>query len=245
MSSPRITVLSVLDGRGRFGLGPDVQAALGYGVEVVPIATGVVQSESDDQAIGIRPVRPRLVAAALEEALAEPMHGMLVGLLPDYWQARAVVRTLGSAIPETLVYAPLNTALAGLPFLGSYNRRLQLGTLLPEATVTVLPADGAGELLGRPELDADGAAEAIVAAGCHAAWIRERRMDGRCVDVVRWGSDRAVLDTPPPTAGARPHTAPAALAALLAMGRDLDEATEMASRSSLGHWTPVQAPASA
>lgn len=244
MSSPRVVILSVLDGRGRFGLGPDAAAAQACGVTVVPIATGVVTS-GDDQAPQIRPLRPRLVAAALQEALDEHTDGMLVGLLPDYWQARAVIRSLATALPETLVYAPLSEAHDALPFLGSYNRRLQLGALLPDATVTVLPAAGSGALLGRDEMDARAAAEAVVAAGSFAAWIRELRDDGRCVDVLRRGSDSFVLDAPRPGPHAAPHTAAATLAALLATGLDLGDAVELASRRAMGHRAPVHVATSA
>lgn len=245
MSKPRVVILSVLDGRGRFGLAPETAAAQAAGAMVIPIATGHAQTDEDGDSITIRPLRPRLVAGALEEALEEHVDGMLVGLLPDYWQSRAISRVLSTALPETLVYAPYTTAFDARPFIGSYNRRLQVGSVLSEATVTVLPDEHAGALLGEPDLDADAAAERLVEAGSWAAWIRCQREDGRRVGLLRWNENRALVDVPPAREDAAPHTAPAILAAALGEGRGLEQAVELASRDSMGHYTPVHAAATA
>lgn len=228
MATPRIVLLSVLDGQDRFGLGPETAAASAAGARVVPIATGIVES-GDDGAIGVRPVRPRLVAAALREALEEPVQGMLIGLVPDYWQARAIHRLLLNNLPETLVWSPLSHAFELGRFLGSYNRKLQLAQILPEATVVALPVAGAGELVGAAPDDRAAIAAKIVERGAHAAWLRGRRSDGRGVDTLQVGSSTSTLDYPV-NDEPRPPVAAAVLAALLADGRDLRESVEEASR---------------
>lgn len=233
MASTRIAVLSVLDGRDRFGLGPETAAAARQGVEVIPITTGIVESSGDD--IGIRALRPRLVASALSEALEQELDGMLIGLVPDYWQARSIHRLLLTNLPETIVWAPLSGVPDAGRFLGSYNRRLQLGQLLPEATVAVLPYEGADDLLGESKGSPQEVAAALVENGAHAAWIRSRRSDGRGVDAIRVGSRDHTLDYPRAKEGAAP-VATAILAACLALGTELGEALETASReeSNLG-----------
>ena len=228
--STRIVILTVLDPRGECGLTLDAQTARDQGVEVVPIATGLLVRD-DDNRPHIQKLPARHVAKALQEVSGVPVDGMLIGLVPGYFQARAVANALANWLPETLVYAPSSTALDSTSFLGVRNRRLQMATILPEATVAVLPLDHAPGVLGRAgKLDASAAASAMLERGAHAAWLIGRTDYGRGVDTVATEGKVGLLDYPLASDGSAGAAVPGALAAMLALGRPLQDSINAAHR---------------
>ncbi len=174
----------------------------------------------------------RALHRLLDEAFHRPVDGMLIGLLPSYWQARAVAKSLAQALPETLVYAPVAASGVGLNHtLGSANRKIQASKLLPETTVALLPAPEISSLLGVASTDDQAAlAQQLLNAGAYAAWVRGNLDGARAVDFVAYGERTAVLDYPQPVGPAAAATASGALAALLALGRSLEESVDRAHR---------------
>lgn len=223
----RLLVLDLLDPRGHRGLAAAVRAASAFQVESIPVATGVVTGEGE--AAQVLPLRARLLSTALAEAFEERVDGMLIGTIPDYWQARALARALSNWLPDTLVYAPVGAgSVVARP--GSYNRRTQLRSILPEATTVVLPASRAGELLEGGADSPESAARQLLDEGAHSVWLRDDQPGPRTIDRLAHAGQIQTLDYPVPGDHADPEAAAPALAALLARGLPLFEAVERAHR---------------
>lgn len=228
----RLLILDILDPRGKTGLSVAAQAAAAAGAdEILPITTGVID-RSRDGSVSIRPAPAGDLRRVLDGAFQGRVDGMLIGLLPSYWQARAVSRTLTQVLPDTLVYAPVGTSGVGLgQTLGAANRKAQVAALLPETTVALLPAPEIGFLLGLPDTDDQAAlAQQLLDAGAYAAWVRGNLDGARAVDFVAYGERTAVLDYPQPVGPAAAATASGVLAALLALGCSLEESVDRAHR---------------
>ena len=228
----RLLILDILDPRGKTGLSVAVQAAAAAGAEdILPITTGVLERFGDGS-VRLRPAPARGLSRVLEGAFESRVDGMLIGLLPSYWQARAVSQSLKQALPDTLVYAPVVTPGAPLGrTLSAANRKVQVTSLLPETTVALLPAPEIGSLLGLPDTDDQAAlAQQLLDAGAYAAWVRGNLDGARAVDFVAYGERTAVLDYPQPVGSAAAATASGVLAALLALGCSLEESVDRAHR---------------
>lgn len=223
----RLLVLDLLDPRGRLGLAAAVRAASAFEVELIPVATGVVTGEG--AAMQVLPLRARLLSTALAEAFEERIDGMLIGAIPDFWQARALSHALANWLPDTLVYAPVGAgSLSMRP--GSYNRRTQLRSILPEATTVVLPASRAGEIVEGGADSPEAAARRLLDEGAHSVWLRDDEPGPRTVDRLAHAGQIQTLDYPMPGDRCDPEAAAPALAALLARGLPLFEAIERAHR---------------
>ena len=241
----QLLILDILDPRGQTGLSVAAQAAAEVGADkILPITTGIIQRSSDGSE-SIRPMPARGLRRLLDGAFQRRVHGMLVGLLPSYWQARVVSQTLAHALPETLVYAPTTISGGSLrQTLGAANRRAQITTLLPETTVALLPAAEISALLGLPETEDQAAlAQQLLDAGAYAAWVRGNLEGVRAVDFVAYGERTAVLDYPQPTGLEAAATASGALATLLALGCSLKESVDRAHRRAAHVGQGVHAPA--
>ncbi len=240
--TPRILGLSILDPRGEHGLAAAVRTAHVLGVEAIPVPTGILLDSGGKQP-RLQKLRAGLVEDAVEAAIERPLDGMLIGLLPSYWQARALARVLSKRLPETMVYAPLSVTPGTRPWLGARNWTKQAATILPEATTVVLPSGAGAELLlGSADADPSATAAAVLDAGAHSAWLLGESISGRGVDFVAHGSQSGVLDYP--TGPQQPlKVLPAALAALLAKGLPLVEAIERAHRFARGVGSPEYAAA--
>ncbi len=228
----RLLVLDALDPRGQTGLSIAAHAAAAEGVdEILPVTTGVLE-RTDGKPSRVHPIPARALQRVLDEAFRRRVDGMLIGLLPSYWQARAVAQSLARTLPETLVYAPVAASGAGLAStLGAANRKAQVSSLLPETTVALLPAPEISFLLGGPNTDDQAIlAQQLLDAGAYAAWVRGNLDGARAVDFVAYGERTAVLDYPQPVGPAAAATAAGALAALLALGRSLEESVDRAHR---------------
>jgi hydroxymethylpyrimidine/phosphomethylpyrimidine kinase len=223
----RLLVLDVLDPRGLGGLAAAVRGAGAFEVDAIPVSTGIITGSGADATV--LPLRARLLSMALQEAFEQQIDGMLIGTVPDFWQARALARALGNWLPETLVYAPFGGG-ANRPRPGSYNRRLQMRSVLPESTSVVLPAGRAQELLEDAEDEPERVGRRLLDEGAHSVWLRDDEPGTRSVDRLVLGDTVRTLDYPPPGQAADPEAAPAALAALLARGAPLFEAVEQAHR---------------
>ncbi len=228
----RLLILDILDPRGQIGLSVAARAAADAGAdEILPITTGAIE-RSADGSVHVRPTLARGLRRMLHGAFQRRVDGMLIGLLPSYWQARAVSKNLAQALPETLVYAPDATSAGGLgQMLSATNRKAQVATILPETTVALLPALEISSLLGLPDTDDQAAlAQRLLDAGAYAAWVRGNLDGARAVDFVAYGERTAVLDYPQPVGPAAAATASGALAALLARGCSLEESVDRAHR---------------
>lgn len=226
--TPRVLVLSVLDPLGQRGLAAAVKTVQELGAQAIPLATGVVSQNASGQ-LQVRKQGAKFFHAAVNEALEEPLDGMLVELLPSYWQTRALARALRRALPETLVYAPFSAGL-DRPWMGPRNTSLQKASLLREATTVVLPADDGGAMmLGSADAAPADTAAAVLAAGAHSAWMVGRGIEGRRVDLVAHNGDSGVLDYPS-ASDKSSGTVAAALVALLASGLPLRESINQAHR---------------
>lgn len=230
---PRIVLLSVLDPLGRHGLAANVHAAIEHGVDVVPIASGVLDGEVDGP---IRRTPARQIGSALRRAFELPVDGMLVGPVHGSWQARAVARELSRSLPDTLVFAPSLGPADSHPTGRAW--RILRQAVLPVATVALMPQQQAGALLGgSADADPHDTASAILDAGTHAAWLAGDDGGRRVVDIIASGGQTSVIDYPPTEAGG---LVPAArLAALLALGLPLHEAINIAHRAARGLGDPA------
>ncbi|HJO04839.1 MAG TPA: bifunctional hydroxymethylpyrimidine kinase/phosphomethylpyrimidine kinase [Acidobacteriota bacterium] len=228
----RLLILDILDPRGQTGLSVAVQTAAATGAdEILPVTTGIME-RSAEGAVSVRSTPARGLRRVLDEAFQRRVDGLLVGLLPSYWQARALSQVLAKALPETLVYAPGMASGGSLgERLGGANRRSQVAALLPETTVALLPAPEISSLLGLPETEDQAAlAQQLLDAGAYAAWVRGNLEGARAVDFVAYGERTAVLDYPQPVGPAAAATASGALATLLALGCSLEESVDRAHR---------------
>jgi hydroxymethylpyrimidine/phosphomethylpyrimidine kinase len=235
----RLLILDLLDPSGRGGLAAGVRAAGAFDVDAIPISTGVIAG-GEAQA-SVLPVRARLLSASLREAFEARVDGMLIGTVPDFWQARALARALANWLPDTLVYAPLGAG-GTVSRPGSYNRRLQVRSILPEATTVVLPASRAGDLIEGGAVGPEEAARALLDEGAHSVWLRDDAAGTRSVDRVAHASEVRTLDYPLPGDAADPEGAAPALAALLARGMPLFDAIERAHRYVNDIGTSVRVP---
>lgn len=218
----RLLILDLIAADDSLGLSAHVASAAAHDITVIPVPTGVIRA--DGRAVA---TPGKVLAAALEAAFAHPVDGMLVGSIASYWQARALAGALGRHLPETLVFYPFGPTAAASP-LGSYARRLLQRSALAEATVVVASVSRGGELLASAPAAPEALAKAIVDAGPLACWLRDDRGAARAVDVLAWEAQVGLLDCPAVEPGARPETAPAVLAALLALGIPLREAVTRA-----------------
>ncbi len=241
----RLLILDILDPRGQTGLSVAARAAAAAGVdEILPITTGEIE-RSRDGSVRVRPTAARGLRRVLHGAFQGRVDGMLIGLLPSYWQARAVSQSLAQALPETLVYAPDVISGGGLGHtLGAANRKAQVAALLPETTVALLPALEISSLLDLADTDDQAVlAQQLLDAGAYAAWVRGNLDGARAVDFVAYGERTAVMDYPQPVGPAAAATASGTLAALLALGCSLEESVDRAHRRAAHVSASLHAPA--
>jgi hydroxymethylpyrimidine/phosphomethylpyrimidine kinase len=230
---PRVIILSLADPSGQIGLALDQRAIEAMGADAVPIPTGVIVSP-DPTSPRIVPQAPRVLGAMLEEALAEPADGMLVGPLPRARQVRTVTRILGRARPETIVVSPFLPRLPAAPQLGRFGKRELVRSLVPEATVVVVHESHVALLVERsadddPDEQARTAAAEIQSRGPMAAWVVGGRHN-RGLDLIAKSTGIGVLDYPRKKQTREVESEAAALAALLARGYELDDAIRRAHR---------------
>jgi len=224
--SARTVIVDALDPSGRRGLTVAVRAAFEAGsTDVVPVTAGTWAGEQ------LRAADARLVASSLAAALEYPTQALLVGHLPNAKVAAAVANAIACNLPETMVFAPGDYVPARTWFAGTDGRqqRVHFLTLVRETTVCLASAAQTASWMASGELGMVEAGERLCAAGAFAAWVRDDSGSVRALDRLVTGDHHAVLDYPA-LPDDEPDRVPGALAAMLAAGRELQEAVGEAQR---------------
>ncbi len=174
--------------RGGAGVDADREALTRFGVA----ATCVVTAWTEQDGTRVAAVRPRAVGEWLSEAraaLAEPVHALKSGLLPDAEAVRALaqlVDELRAELPAApVVVDPVLAASGGEPFLDSAGIEALLAELLPRAVILTPNVPEAARLTGHDPaaLAHDpaarlAAAEALLARGCRAVVLKAGHAEG-------------------------------------------------------------------
>ena len=233
---PRLLVIGHADPSGRHGLAADLRAAESIGAEPLPVVTAITVGDPA-KPHSLSPVPSRTLSRQLEVALEQQPDAVLIGVLAKPRHAKLVAHHLFDDGPSAIVLEPLSAAF-DTPRLVS--KRVFVAVrrhLVPEARTVVVGADDAGLLVaGRTPASDDPkeVGERLLGLGARSAWIRAAAHEGRRVDVLVDADGIGLLDYPHADDSAEPHTAAAALAALLALGTKLREAVDRAHRHALG-----------
>jgi hydroxymethylpyrimidine/phosphomethylpyrimidine kinase len=231
---PSLLLIGHADATGHHGLAADLRAAEALDVQPLPVITSFTIGPPEAPT-ALVPVMGRSISRQLADALDQEPVAALVGVISRGRHVRLIARALADRGPSGLVVAPIPGSFDLAPLV---NQRLFVALrklLVPQARAVVLPALRASPLAGAngetvDELRAIG--ERLIGLGADAAWVRAGENLSRCVDVLVEPRGSGLLDYHPAGPGAQPHTAPASLAALLALGTKLREAVDRAHRHS-------------
>ena len=229
---PSLLVIGHLDPTGRHGLAADLRAAESLDVTPLPVITSVVTGNAETPS-RLTPVSSRLLAAQLSSALDQEPDAALIGTLCQPRQARLIAKQFGDRGPAAVVLAPVPSAFDLVPLA---SRRLFAAVrrhLVPDADVVVVSAPQATALIGNNGSTIDDLrliGQQIVNSGSRSAWVRSAENGSRRIDVLVDGQGSGLLDYQPAGDDAEPHSAPAALAAYLALGTKFREAVDRAHR---------------
>jgi len=225
-----------VDPTGAAGLAADLRTLAAMGVHGAPVVSALTLQSS----AGVEAVRP-VDADWLERQLAlagssRPPAAIKIGLLADAAGVEAVARALATWPGCPVVLDPVLEASSGQTLVSSDLRATLREVLLPRVTVLTPNLPEAAQLLGDVPLVTDAeleaAARSLVDLGPRAVFLKGGHRAGDADDLF--------LDPPDPPVMLRaervatPHTRgtgcvlASALAALLARGRDLEEAAEQA-----------------
>jgi len=220
------------DASGRHGLASDLRAAESLGAEPLPVVTSFTVGDPSAPS-ALVPVSARTITRQLAAALDKEPVAALVGVVSRPRHARLVARMLADRGPAAVVLAPVPGAFDIDPLVSARLVTAIRRYLVPESRAVVLPAGATAAFLGSGGETIDelrDAGEKILALGAGVAWMRASENESRRVDVLVDAKGSGLLDYQPAAEDAEPHTAPACLAALLALGTPMREAVERAHR---------------
>ena len=229
---PSLLVIGHLDPTGRHGLPADLRAAESLGVTALPVITSVVAGNADAP-LRLTPVSGRLLAAQLSSALDQEPDAALIGTLCQPRQARLIARQFGNRGPAAVVLAPVPSAFDLVPLVSRRVFTAVRRHLVPEADVVVVSAPQAAALIGNKGSTIEDLrliGQQFVDSGSRSAWVRSAENGSRHIDVLVDGQGSGLLDYQKAGDDAEPHSAPAALAAYLALGTKFREAVDRAHR---------------
>ena len=229
---PSLMVIGHVEPTGRHGLAADLRAVESLGVKPLPVITSFTTGDAEAPS-RLTPVSGRLLSAQLSAALDQEPDAALIGTLCRPRHARLIAKQFGNRGPAAVVLAPVSSAFDLVPLV---SRRLFTAVrrhLVPEADVVVVSALQAAALIGNhgstlEDLRLIG--QQIVDSGSRSAWVRSAENGSRRIDVLVDGQGSGLLDYQRAGDDAEPHTAPAALAAYLALGTKFREAVDRAHR---------------
>lgn len=234
---PPLLIIGHSDASGRHGLAADLRAAESLGVETMPVITSFTVGDPESPT-ALAPVAARTIQRQLSAALDKEPAAALIGTIARPRHARLIAKEIASRGPAAVVLAPVPDTFDIQPLVSGRWAAAVRRFLVPEARAVVLPAESASAFLGVTTATADGdtidelraAGEKILALGAATAWMRAAENESRRVDVLVDADGSGLLDYMPPAEDAEPHTAPACLAALLALGTKMRPAVERAHR---------------
>ena len=229
---PPLLIIGHSDPSGRHGIASDLRAAESLGAEPLPVVTSFTVGDPSSPS-ALVPVSGRTITRQLAAALDKEPVAALVGVIARPRHARLVARLIADRGPAAVVLAPVPGAFDIDPLVSSRWAAAIRRHLVPESRAVVLPAGSTAAFVGSGGDSIDELREAgakILALGAGVAWMRATENEARRVDVLVDVKGSGLLDYQPADEDAEPHTAPACLAALLALGTPMREAVERAHR---------------
>lgn len=183
-----VAVIGGIDPTGGSGIGRDAATLASIGVTPIVIATATTLQDARG-VHRIDPVDPTLIAAQLAVALDAGAAAVKTGMLQTAATAIAIREVLrAQRIP--LVVDPVFAASSG-GMLADDDLLPAVRALAEVATIVTPNLAEARTLLGRADLDAAGAADALLAEGWNAALVTGGAEDA--VDHLAWRSERIRL----------------------------------------------------
>lgn len=235
MKTPRcvLTIAGSDSGAGA-GIQADARTIHALGGYALTAITAVT-AQNSRKISAWQAVPPALIAAQIKSVVSDfPVRAIKTGLLPGAAAIRAVLAALPSGIP--LVVDPVIGSTSGTRFLTEVDLRVLRRLLLPRATLVTPNWPEIAALTGQKVKtfsDAEAAAQSLLTTGCQAVLVKGGHAPGPiCRDClvtadgrVRWFEGARVKTRNLHGTGC---VLSAAIAALLADGRDLAEAVQEA-----------------
>lgn len=229
-SPPCVLTIAGSDSGAGAGIQADARTIRALGGHALTAITAVT-AQNTRGITAWRAVSPGLVAAQITAVVGDfSVNAIKTGLLPGGAVVRAVAAALPPDIP--LVIDPVMGSTSGTPFLTAAGVRALRRQLLPRATLVTPNWPEVAALTGRRVrtfAEAENAARALLATGCHAVLVKGGHGPGRiCRDclvtaegVVRWFEGPRVITRNLYGTGC---VLSAAIAAFLARGQKLEAA---------------------
>ncbi len=224
------------DSSGGAGIAADLKTFAAFGVHGTCAITAITAQNTG----GVQqayPLPPELVAAQIDSIITDlPCHAAKTGMLATAEIIRAVAERVRTYNIEPLVVDPVMVATSGSRLLAEEAVEVLVEELFPLATVITPNIAEAAALLGRPAGNLDqmrAAVGALCALGPRAVVITGGHLCGEAVDVFMDSRSGQIheLSAPRVTSDGTHGsgcTFAAALAAALAKGAGLREATQQA-----------------
>ncbi len=247
--TPSALTIAGSDSSAGAGIQADLKTFAAFGVYGASAITAIT-AQNTGGIIATRAVDADLVIAQIEAVAADiPLHAVKTGMLANAAIVEAVAATIQALELPTVVVDPVLTSSGGLPLLDDDGVAMLRTELLPLALVVTPNIPEAERLSGRRIDSIDSrrdAARAIRDLGPEAVVITGGHGDGsEIVDLLFDGSNFREVCAPridSRTTHGTGCTYSSALAAGLALGRDLSEAAARAQwfvGEAMRHATPI------